>query len=58
MLPASFIQCHKSYIINTHFLADYDRTTLQLSIKTYPVTHIPVGRAYKESLEKRIKEEG
>lgn len=55
MLPHSFIQCHRSYIVNLDLIASYDRTILVIAMNMTPTVSVPVGRAFKADLEKRIE---
>lgn len=54
LLPDYFIQCHKSYIINTLHVFKYNRTRFEITIDNLENNAIPVGRAYKPALEERI----
>jgi len=42
-LPPNFIQCHRSYIVNSNFIKQVNSTTLTLINKE----HIPLSRSYK-----------
>lgn len=46
-LPPNFIQCHRSYIVNTNFIKQYNKDSLVLIDKT----NIPVSRSYKDRLK-------
>ncbi len=51
LLPKKkFIRVHKSYIINTDYLQAYYGNTIEINHM-----EIPVGRAYKESVQKLIQ---
>lgn len=51
MLPSNFIQCHRSFIVNTYFSMSYSLFDNTLSIKGIP-TKIPVSRKYKDKFKK------
>ncbi|MBK6986320.1 MAG: response regulator [Bacteroidetes bacterium] len=44
-LPAYFVQCHRSYIINTQFVST--KTTTDFTIGSH---HIPISKSFKEEL--------
>lgn len=46
-LPPNFIQCHRSYIVNTNFIKQINANHIILIDKT----EIPVSRTYKNNLE-------
>lgn len=46
MLPADFIRCHKSYIINSIHVENYDLTTHFVNVKYYKEV-IPLSRNFK-----------
>lgn len=52
MLPVYFIRCHRKYIINRKKLVSYDKSTRIINVGH---CNIPVGRKYKEELEKILK---
>ena len=52
MLPGYFIRCHRKYIINKKKLVSYDKSTRIINLGH---CNIPVGRKYKEELEKILK---
>ncbi len=52
MLPVYFIRCHRKYIINKKKLISYDKSTRIINLGH---CNIPVGRKYKEALEKILK---
>lgn len=52
MLPGDFIRCHRKYIINKKKLVSYDKSTRIINLGH---CNIPVGRKYKEELEKILK---
>ena len=52
MLPGYFIRCHRKYIINRKKLVSYDKSTRIINLGH---CNIPVGRKYKEELEKILK---
>lgn len=54
ILSSDFVQCHKSYIINTSYISNYDKTTKLIRLGNNTDNLVPVGRKYKEQLEKRI----
>lgn len=43
-LPASFIRCHRSYIVNTEFIHAFDRTNAYICISGEGTLRIPVSR--------------
>ena len=43
-LPPNFIQCHRSYIVNSNFIKQVNSTSLVLINKE----HIPLSRSYKD----------
>ncbi len=45
-----FIQVHRSYVINLHFLTDFDNETAVVSGKI-----IPIGAKYREQLKNSVK---
>lgn len=47
MLPINFVQCHRSYIVNTHRNIEYSAADGTLCISGVK-NRIPVGRKYKE----------
>ncbi len=47
MLPANFVQCHKSYLVNTNHSIQYNIIDKTLSINGVG-TRIPVGRRFRE----------
>lgn len=49
ILPEYFIRCHKRYIINKMKILSYDRSTQIVRLRYHS---IPVGRKYKDNLEK------
>ncbi len=49
ILPEYFIRCHKRYIINKKKLHSYDKSTQMVRLG---YCSIPVGRKYKDNLEK------
>lgn len=51
LLPENFIQCHRKYIINREHYTSYDRSLHLIHIND---TVLPVGRKYKEDLERRL----
>lgn len=56
ILPENFIRCHKSYIINKNFIANYDITTRYVAVKSADeLTSIPIGQAYYKSLMSQLK---
>ncbi|AFS77741.1 transcriptional regulator, LytTR family [Gottschalkia acidurici 9a] len=48
-LSESFIQCHKSYIINMNYIEKIDTVDNLVTLKDIE-TSIPIGRKYKDSL--------
>lgn len=56
-LPDDFIRCHRSYIVNQHFIANYDKTTKYVAVKTpNKPTSIPIGQAYYKSFVSQLKD--
>jgi DNA-binding LytR/AlgR family response regulator len=56
VLPENFIRCHKSYIINKNFIANYDITTRYVAVKSADeLTSIPIGQSYYKSLMSQLK---
>ena len=55
LLPANFLQCHRSYIVNTFFPMAYNLNDNTLSINDVK-GRIPVGRKYKERFKKLFEE--
>ncbi|MCR5701707.1 MAG: LytTR family DNA-binding domain-containing protein [Lachnospiraceae bacterium] len=47
MLPSNFIQCHRSYIVNTHKSLQFNATDNSICINGV-ATRIPIGRKYRE----------
>lgn len=49
ILPDYFVRCHKSHLVNRHFISSYDpiNQCLRLTNQTSP---IPVGRNYRDTL--------
>lgn len=54
MLPDYFIQCHKSYIINSKVVCSYDKVNAYIRLNGDVCPTIPVGRNYKEQLERTL----
>lgn len=54
VLMNSFVRCHKQYIVNMSKIQAYDKTLRLLNIGS---GDIPVGRAYKEQVEKALERE-
>lgn len=50
-LGRNFCRCHKKYIINLSHIENYDKTARYLTIRK---NKIPVGRTYKNTLEKAL----
>ncbi|WP_395375998.1 LytR/AlgR family response regulator transcription factor [Marinicella sp. W31] len=48
-LPEHFVQVHKSYIINKHYLRSYDRESVEINQHM-----IPIGKQYTEKLAVKI----
>lgn len=48
MLDSRFIRIHKRYIINTDYIAYYDRTNRYITIDDF---HLSVGRTFKKEFE-------
>ena len=55
-LPDYFIRCHKSYVVNKYFIANYDKSTLYITVRTDPQTSIPIGYAYHKSFVNQLKD--
>lgn len=53
-LPKSFIRCHKSYIVNTHFISACDRTNLLIKLRGYEHVPIPIGRTYQATVYQQL----
>lgn len=51
-LSNSFVQIHKSYIVNTRHISSYDKTLCLISIGKQS---LPVGRSYKKNFEEIFK---
>lgn len=49
-LPAYFVKVHRKYIVNSHRIDNYDRTSGLIRVGG---TSIPIGRTYKSEFEKR-----
>lgn len=50
-LPDSFIRCHKSYIINSQYIANYDSSNALIRLRNYPDGSIPIGRTYRAPVD-------
>ncbi len=48
VLPNYFLQCHRSYIVNSNFINNFDNSTALINLSTSPNSPIPVGRNYKK----------
>lgn len=55
-LPDYFIRCHKSYVVNKYFIANYDKSTLYITVRTAPQTSIPIGYAYHKSFVNQLRD--
>lgn len=55
-LPDYFYQCHKSFIVNLKRIKHYDKSLNKLYISDCN-TSIPVGRKYKEGIERILENE-
>lgn len=55
-LPDYFIRCHKSYVVNKYFIANYDKSALYITVRTAPKTSIPIGYAYHKSFVNQLKD--
>ena len=49
ILPNYFVRCHKSYLVNRHFISSYDPINRRLHLANH-ATLIPVGRNYRDTL--------
>lgn len=54
-LPDNFLQCHKSHIVNLDFCKNYDKTLRVINLDIQGNSFIPVGKVYKEKIEKEMK---
>lgn len=50
-LPAEFIRCHRSYLINKRKVLSFKSDTIKIDDK-----ELPIGRSYKESTLAKLKE--
>ncbi len=48
-LPENFIRVHRSYVVNTHAITDFDDSSARLGD-----IEIPIGRVYRKSLRKAL----
>lgn len=51
LLPACFIQCHKSFVVNSKQVNFFDKEEISIF-----ETKIPIGKAYKNHFLQRMKE--
>lgn len=51
MLDSRFMQIHKKFIVNTHYIRNYDKTNRMVTIYN---KHLPVGRSYKTNLDELL----
>jgi DNA-binding LytR/AlgR family response regulator len=51
-LPANFVRTHKTYIVNTDYVEAFDDAYVEVGKN---LTAIPVGRAFKPELMKRLR---
>ncbi len=52
VLPENFIQIHRSYVINIHFLESLDQTKRVVMVSG---NQLPVGRSYYDQLKSKIQ---
>ncbi len=54
-LPDFFVRCHKSYIVNIHYIINYDQTNLLIALRTQNRISIPIGATYYKPFIKKIR---
>lgn len=57
ILPHYFIRCHKSYVINTHHIVSYDKTTSTIHLDKQNLRTIPVGRKYVTNIPENFRDD-
>lgn len=50
ILPDNFVQCHKSYLVNSNYIESFQKNSYgwEINLKNY-ATRVPIGEKYKDS---------
>lgn len=55
ILSDSFVQCHKSYLVNTSYIESFQKKPYgwEIALKNY-TTRVPIGEKYKDSMSRIV----